>query len=58
VSASRVATKEPARVGLNIRLPADVHRAAKVACAALDLTWDEAVAEALSQWATAKGVKR
>jgi hypothetical protein len=38
-------------VGLNVHIPATVHRAAKLACVAHRLTWDQAVAEALAAWA-------
>ena len=44
----------PKRVGLNIEIPADVHRRAKAAAALTDMTWNEAVAEALAQWAEAR----
>jgi len=54
---SRTATKtEPQRIGVNVRIPADVHRAAKIALAAHRLTWDEAAAEAFEIWARGKGV--
>jgi predicted HicB family RNase H-like nuclease len=46
-------TKQPkveTLVGVNVRVPARVHRAAKVACAAHGLTWDQAVTEALEAW--------
>lgn len=42
---------EPERIGVNVRIPADVHRAAKIALAARRLTWDEAAAEAFEAWA-------
>lgn len=41
-------------VGVNVRVPATLHRAAKVACALHDLTWDEAVTEALEAWVKAR----
>lgn len=43
-----------ARVGVNVRIPASVHRAARIAMAASRCTWDEAVAEALDTWARAR----
>jgi hypothetical protein len=39
------------KVGINVRIPASVHRAAKVACAATGMTWDEAATEAFDAWA-------
>lgn len=41
-------------VGLNIEIPHDVHRRAKAAAALSGMTWNEAVAEALGQWAVAR----
>ncbi len=46
----------PRHVGLNIEIPAEVHRRAKAAAALADVTWNEACAEALDAWARAKGV--
>jgi len=50
------ATPKPApeRIGVNVRIPAHVHRAAKIALAANRLTWDEAAAEAFDAWALSK----
>jgi hypothetical protein len=44
----------PGRVGLNVSIPERVHRIARVACAAADMTWDEAATEAFEMWARAK----
>ena len=41
----------PERVGVNVRIPAHVHRACRVACAERGVTWDEFAAEAFSAWA-------
>jgi hypothetical protein len=41
----------PDRIGVNVRIPAHVHRSAKIALASLRLTWDEAATEALEAWA-------
>lgn len=41
----------PDCIGVNVRIPAHVHRAAKIALAANRLTWDEAAAEAFEAWA-------
>jgi hypothetical protein len=43
-------------VRLNVGVPHEVHRKAKAAAALVRMTWDEAVAEALEQWARSKGV--
>lgn len=43
-------SEAPERVAINVRLPAALHRAAKVQCAAEGLTWDEAVTRALQAW--------
>jgi hypothetical protein len=45
---------EAERVGINIKIPASVHRAAKVACVSRGLTWDQAATEALEVWARAR----
>ena len=44
-------TPKAGRVGLSITLPLEVHRAAKVRCAALGVTWEEAIEAALTAWA-------
>lgn len=43
------------RVGINIKIPASVHRAAKVACVSRGVTWDQAATEALDAWARGRG---
>ena len=48
----------PKGVGLNIEIPADVHRRAKAAAALAGMNWNEACAEALDQWARSGGVRR
>jgi predicted HicB family RNase H-like nuclease len=51
--------KEPPKVvHLNIEVSPDVHRRAKAAAALAQMNWNQAVSEALSQWAQSKGVKR
>lgn len=46
-----MANSKKREVGVNVRLPADVHRAAKIACAERGVTWDEAATEAFGAWA-------
>lgn len=40
-----------ATVGLHLSIPKDVHRAARLACVTLGVTWDQAAAEAFAEWA-------
>ena len=42
-------TKETKAV--NVELPADVHRLLKIACAANDLNFSEAITQAIRAWA-------
>jgi hypothetical protein len=44
-------------IGVNVQVPPDIHRAAKLACVDSRITWDQAVAEALDAWARERGRK-
>jgi hypothetical protein len=46
--------KAAAEVGVNVRIPVNVHRAAKLECVARGVTWDEAAAEAFGAWAKSR----
>jgi hypothetical protein len=48
----------PVRVGVNVRIPASLHRAMRIAMAAADRNWDEVAAEAFDAWAKAHSGKR
>jgi predicted HicB family RNase H-like nuclease len=50
-------TAKAESVGLNIEIPADVHRRAKAAAALARMTWNEAVSEALAHWSIARIAK-
>ncbi len=51
-------TAQTGRIGLNIKIPASEHRAAKVASVSRGLTWDQAATEAVDAWARGRGSAR
>jgi len=45
-------------VGLNVLLPREVHRAARLACVARGISWSVAAAEAFAAWAKVNAPKQ
>ena len=48
--ANKASTTEPTK-NLTVHIPTNAHRKGKLAAVALGMTWDEAVTQALAEWA-------